>query len=195
MDVVLPGEAHAPQDLDGPLGGLDIAVQGQVGGELHGEAHVVPGLGGGAVGRGVPLIDLRGRVPGRGHPLLDGDEHVGQSVLHRLELADRPPELVAGARMLGCRIEAPAGTADGLGRCDHQCQVADPAGRCAGQDPLGWHPGALQHPGRRRPGGIEAGHGLDRGSVAPFEQHPLHRVAHGDRGQHQRDHRPVGDGP
>ena len=38
VGVVLPGEAHAPEDLDGALGRLDVAVEGQRGGQLDGQS-------------------------------------------------------------------------------------------------------------------------------------------------------------
>ena len=38
VGVVLPGEAHAAEDLDGPLGRLHVAVEGQGGGQLHGQS-------------------------------------------------------------------------------------------------------------------------------------------------------------
>ncbi len=45
VGIVLPGESHATQDLYGPLGRLDIAVQGHGRRQLDGQAH----LGGGVV--------------------------------------------------------------------------------------------------------------------------------------------------
>ena len=108
VGVVLPGEAHPAEDLDGALGRLDVAVEGQGRGELDGEAPLVGLL---TCGRAALGLEDRGGVPGGGHTLLDGDQHVGQPVLDPLELADRPAELLAGPGVFGGRVEAPAGAA------------------------------------------------------------------------------------
>ena len=82
---MLPGEAHAAQDLDAALGALDIGVEREGPGQ-HGRQL---GLG------GVTGVGGLGGVPRQRGDLLDGDQHVGQAVLHGLDLPDGPAELAA----------------------------------------------------------------------------------------------------
>ena len=58
------------------------------------------------------VVERAGRVPHRGPGRLEGDEHVGAAVLHRLELPDRPTELHPHLGVLGRRRDAPVGHAD-----------------------------------------------------------------------------------
>ena len=153
VGVVLPREAHPPEDLDGALGRLDVAVEGQGGGELHGQAPLVRLL---PRGRAPLGLEDHGGVPGGGHGLLHGDQHVGQPVLDPLELADRPAELLAGAGVLGRRVHAPSGPADRLGRQDDEGEVPHGAGRGV-EHPLPGHGRPVQGPRRGRPGQVEAG--------------------------------------
>ena len=73
----------------------------------------------------VALAPGGGRVPGHRCALFDGDQHVSQRVLHRLELADGPPELDAYLGVLRRRLQTPAGDARTLGRHERQGQATD----------------------------------------------------------------------
>ncbi len=110
-------------------------------------------------------------VPDRPGHLLDRGQQVRQPVLDPLELPDRPAELDAGSRVLGRRLERPAGTADELGRRDDDRHVVDVGGRHA-----------VEHPLRRDRHAVE----LDLGGPArrvearpPDDGHPGRRLAVG----------------
>jgi hypothetical protein len=108
----------------GSRGGDEVAVQrvGRV--DAHPAVHVDggvrdpvarvggPELGAGdrRVGLGVPGPAGReqpGGLPHREPDRLDVDVGVGQTLRHRLERPDRPPELLAAARVLGRQLERP----------------------------------------------------------------------------------------
>ena len=189
--VVLPGETHPAEDLNGAVGCGDVAVECQRRSELHRKMGLRPGvpvdlLIGNLVGRG-------GRVPRRGHRLLELDQHVGEAMLHALELADRPAELVAIACVSRRDFEAPACAPDGFGGCDEQGEIADPLGRDRGQDPGRRDDGRLERPRRRRPCEVEARHSFDGPRVVPFEEHPHCRSLRLHRRQHQGHHGAVDD--
>ena len=116
-------------------------------------------------------------------PCSTDDQHVGHPVLDPLELADRPAELLAGAGVLGGRVDAPPGTADGFGRQDDERQVPHGA-RGHVEDPLRPPPGPAERPRRHRSGRVEAVQLHHFGGVGPLEHHPAGGVAHGDRGEH-----------
>ena len=110
-------------------------------------------------GVGVLAPGRRG-VPGHRRALLDRDEHVGQRVLHRLELADGPAELDAHLGVLRCRVQAPAGDAGALGCGQRQGQAAhvlvghhDLLARRHGERPSPPMVSCPTHGWRRRPGG------------------------------------------
>ena len=145
MGVVLPGEPDAAVQLHGVLRTPDEAV------EREGDGH-----GGGQGSRG----GVRGRarrVPCGPPRLLGGDEHVREPVLHRLELADRPAELLAHLRVGRRGVEAPTRAACALRRHHHRGQHArplegDPAqhARRMAPDPHGSHaPGRVEARQRR----------------------------------------------
>ena len=56
---------------------------------------------------GLRVVEREGGVPRDGAGLLEGDEHVGAAVLHALELADRPTELLPVLGVGGRRVDAP----------------------------------------------------------------------------------------
>ena len=73
MGVVLPGEPHAPQDLDAALGALHVGVEGEGSGQHGREPRLVRVAGVGGLGG----------VPRQGRDLLHRHQHVGQAVLDR----------------------------------------------------------------------------------------------------------------
>ena len=74
---------------------------------------------------GLRIVEGEGGVPRHGAGLLEGDEHVGAAVLHALELADRPAELLPILRVGGRGVDAPGGGAGGLGRGEGDPQLLD----------------------------------------------------------------------
>ena len=182
-----------PEDLDGALGGLHVAVEGQGCGELDGQAGPGPARRP-DVGAVLGLED-RGRVPGGGHPLLHRDQHVGQPVLDPLELADRPAELLSGAGVLGRRVEAPAGPPDRLGRSTTRARSRiRPWSPRPAPAPA---PTAPRPASRRRTSGV-----TDRSwpaarppSGCSRRAAPTGRPGHVDRGQHMVTTAPWTSGP
>ena len=116
VGVVLEREADPAQDLDAGLGDLDRPVEAHRFGDVGGEG---------------PLLVVRRRrrgvrdVPRRGGDRLDGLQHLGAEVLHRLEAADRPAELLAHLRVLDRRLQAPPGDPRGLGRTERHGRTTD----------------------------------------------------------------------
>ena len=64
---------------------------------------------------GVGLVEGEGGVPRHRPGLLEGDEHVGAAVLHALELADGPAELLAVLGVGRRGVDAPGRRARRLG--------------------------------------------------------------------------------
>ena len=94
VQVVLPGEADAPVDLDPVARHLPVGVGDERLGHRGGQRRVGGVLIGGP--RGVVGDRLR---------VLDGHQHVRAPVLDRLVGADRPPEGDAHLRVLGAEVE------------------------------------------------------------------------------------------
>lgn len=187
VGVVLPGEAHPAQHLDGPVGRLDVPVEGERGGQVDRELAR-------PAGRAV-MVERGDGVPGGGHRLVGRHQHVGQPVLHALELPDGPTELLAGPGVLGGGLEAPAGAARGRRGQNGEGHGAHGVGRGALEVASRGNGGAGQGPGGDRPGGVEAGQGGDGDPGAALDHDPLLVAVHGHRGQQVGDHGPVDDGP
>jgi hypothetical protein len=115
---VLPGEADPAVQLDVHPGVPEVGVEGDDGGDRGGEVR----LG--------TRRDPR-RLPGGGHGELAAHQHVGQVVLHGLEAADRPAELLADLRVFERGVQRRAGPSGGLGRGDRAQQ---PGGRGRGSE-------------------------------------------------------------
>ncbi len=182
---MLPGEAHPSEDLDAPLGALHVGVEHKG----PGQDGRQPGLG------GLARIGGVGRVPGQSGDLLDGDEHVGQPVLDRLELADGPSELAAVAGVLGAHLETPPRPTGALRCCHHERQVAHHGVRRPGQATLRGEGHALHLHPPHPPGGVEAGEGFDAHTGGVEVEHPpLHRRRPCARGGHRhRGHQAPGE--
>ena len=115
VGVVLPGEADAAEHLDAVLGDPGEGVEGDGAGRHHREVAAV----------GVRIVEGEGGVPRHRAGLLEGDEHVGAAVLHALELADRPAELLPILGVGGRGVDAPGRGAGGLGRGEGDPQLLD----------------------------------------------------------------------
>ena len=189
MHVVLPGEPHPTEHLDSALGRLDVAVEGQAGGQGYGQSTLAAQVGPG-VGDGLG-VDSQSRVPGGGHPLFDPGQHVGQPVLDPLELADGPPELLAGTRMFGRAVEAPPGPSGRFGRRHQKGRLSDPFRRGLAEHPFGGHQRVLEGPPGATAGRVETGQGVDGHRGVPLDHNPLDRILDGHRRQHQGHRRPA----
>ncbi len=112
--VVLPGVADAAEDLNA----LVHARDGRVGREYGGgrRREVAPWLIAG---------ECPCRIPDRRRRLLGHDEHPRAPVLDRLELADRPAELMADLGVFGGRVHCPVGDTESLGAEDDSGDVRD----------------------------------------------------------------------
>src|SRR5437879_4395340 len=108
LDVVLPHDAVATVEVQRPGGGR----LGQLGGEQ--ERH---GRQPGPVARIV--VARPRRLANEQTGAVDGANHVGQTVLHRLERPDRTVELVAGDGVLHPQFLGLGGHADEGGRRQH----------------------------------------------------------------------------
>ncbi len=186
VGVVLPGVADAAENLDALMRAADGRVhrhhRGHCGGELGGRAEA----GAGQRGSG---------VPGRGGGLLGGGEHPGAAVLDRLELADRPAELMAHLGVAGGGGDRPVRDAARLGPEQGRRQRADQGRWQAVQDPAGRHgqPGG-PHPAGRA-GQVQAVHRRDL-QVGGVHRHPDPLLAAGHRQDEQpglarAQHRPA----
>ena len=113
VDVAIPGEADAAVNLDRVPRRFEIAI-GEVrlreGGEARGflQGHV-PGMSG---------------VPEQATRRLGAHGHVGELVLHRLELRDRLAELLARARVRDGHLDETLRAAESIRRQEHACGVA-----------------------------------------------------------------------
>ena len=178
---MLPRVADAAEDLDALLGDEALAVAGRGLGHRRGERPTV-----------VVLRDgRRGEVAGRPGPL-EGDEHVGELVLDRLERPDRHAELLARAWRSRARCRRSTGT----------CRPSRARARW-------WLPGARRssaasgsHParrgrGRRRPSrrrarrsraaaGVERGCACRRSAVPPGRRTRRRRRRPGPRPRARR---------
>src|SRR5437588_379078 len=109
--AMIVGSAHAPtarfgrrtRALAAVLGALDGGAEGEGGRRCRRQGGL--GADGG-----------HGRVPRGSAGLLDRHQHVGDLVLHGLELPDGPPELLPDLGVGGSGVEAPAGEPGGLSR-------------------------------------------------------------------------------
>ena len=109
-----------PEELDALLGAVRRRPERHGAGDARAQVAVA-----GRVGSPTVVLAPGGRgVPGHRGGLLDRDQHVGQRVLDRLELADGPAELDAHLGVLRRSVQAPAGDACALGRGQRQRQAA-----------------------------------------------------------------------
>src|SRR4029077_90777 len=93
-DVELVDDSHRAVKLDGLLAD-----------EARGLSYIGPRAGYGAAPcRGFVAAGLDGRNDGHRTGLLGGDEHVGHSMLQRLEAADHSAELFAGFQIIESRL-------------------------------------------------------------------------------------------
>ena len=185
VGVVLPGEPDPAEHLDAVLGDAGEGVEGDGARRHHREVAAV----------GVRVVEGEGGVPRHGAGLLEGDEHVGAAVLHALELADRPTELLPILGVGGRGVDAPRRRAGRLRGGEGDPQLLDGGaveGRelVAGRDHhaierhLGDAPGRVQ----RLDGGhldVVAG---DHAPALPVPDASGHQEKVGDRrAQHRRD--------
>jgi len=176
VGVVLPREADAAEHLDGVLGALEGGRGHQRG--RHGGSQ-----------RRLGRVATPGGVPHRGAGVFEGAQHVGTAVLHGLELADHPTELLALAGVGGGGLDAPPHQPDRLGGQQHRGQLADPdriVDRT--EPPVGGHRRVGHRHAGQAPRGIDARELLDLGLVA-VEHHP-----HLARSRAGRQHQQVGHG-
>ncbi len=157
MLVVLPRVADAAEQLDAVRRHQPLAVAGGGlrGGDRRRAALVVLGDGGGGEHAHAPRS-------------LDGDEHVRQLVLDRLERADRHAELLALLRVLEVRVEDRLARADELERdrgrdllprpldalgADRQALAVADRGRVDARPACGWRRGRGSDAASPRPPG------------------------------------------
>ncbi len=128
MGIVLPGEADPTENLHALLGAVRDGVETQGAGHLRAQRTLLVGAVPAPRGRGIPC---------HGRALLDGDEHVGQGVLDRLELPDGSTELHAYLGVFRRRVEAPTGHTGPFGRRHDERQIAHLGGGDPGQQRVG----------------------------------------------------------
>ena len=145
VGVVLPGEPDATENLDALLGAVGHRIEGQGAGHLCAQRPLVVGA---------VAAPHRGGIPRHRGALLDRDEHVGQGVLDRLELADRAAELHPHLGVVRRRVEAPPGHAGAFGRRHDEGQIAHLGRGDPGQQRVR-REGDV---GRRRPDPVAAWH-------------------------------------
>ena len=97
-----------------------------------------------------------GRVPDRRGGLLGRGQHPRAAVLDRLELADRPAELVADLGVIGGGVGGPVGDAGRLGPEQDRGQAGDRAPVQPGQQPVRGHGDPVGADPRHRPGEVQA---------------------------------------
>jgi hypothetical protein len=112
VQLVLPGEAHRPEEL-GAVAVDDLLALARR--RLGHHRRPVPAR--------VVLGDRQGRVVGEHPRPLDRQVHVGRLVLDRLERADRDAELMALLHVRHHQVEDPAAGADRGHRQPHQGQI------------------------------------------------------------------------
>ena len=122
VDVDLPGEAHAAEDL-----GAAPAVQhrGLTRQERRGADRAIELAGLGIVEH------TRRRVDGDARQLR-AHRHVGAEVLHRLERADRPVELAALLRVVDGQLGESVGHPDAVRRGEERALASQHLGRSVG---------------------------------------------------------------
>ncbi len=126
MRVVLPGVADAAEGLDAVVRRVNGGVQRHHGSHRGSELTV------GSWRRACGIPDgSRGLFRARQHP--------GAPMLDRLELTDRPAELVPDLGVVRRGLDGPVGDAARLGAEQDRCETGHSAAVEAGQDPIGGH--------------------------------------------------------
>ncbi len=115
MGVVLPREPDAAEHLHTVLRTLEERVRHERARDRGRQHMFLVGVGGTC------------RVPRNRARLLEGEQHVGAPVLHALELADRPAELLAHLRVLRGRLDAPRGATRRLRGQEDDREIGDRA--------------------------------------------------------------------
>ncbi len=165
----------------------DGRIDGQHPGHAGRELALLPGgqLAGRArrlVRRGPARLGAR-RIPDGGGGQLGRGQHPGAPVLDRLELPDRPAELLADLGVLGSGLHGPVGHAAGLGPEQDRRQAGHRGAVEPGEQPVRGHGDARRaHPGHRA-GEVET---VQRGDLqdAGVDRGPDLAVA----GAHWQDH-------
>ena len=122
MRIVFPGVPDATQHLDAVLRASKSGARRERGGDRDAQRSPID--------LDTPIIRGPRRVPDSRPGCLDRDGHIGASMFHRLELADRPAELAPIARVPSRSLETPLRDTDRLGAGQDRREPVDVGLRC-----------------------------------------------------------------